>query len=125
MVVCNLKPRKMRGISSNGMLLCASNEEHTQVEPLSPPEAAQPGQRIHFGEHGTSQPEPMSPNQVHVFRHLKHSMHGVAVNKGMQSTGQPSTLSPKPLQASARHSKLFRACSQARSVLAASHDVRS
>ena len=65
-VVCNPKPRKMRGIASNGMLLCASNEEHTEVEPLSPPEDAAPGQRIHFGQEGASQPEPMTPNQVSI-----------------------------------------------------------
>lgn len=64
-MVCNLKPRKMRGIVSDGMLLCASNAEHTQVEPLLPPEGAQPGQRIHFGEgDGSDQPDPMTPNQV-------------------------------------------------------------
>jgi methionine--tRNA ligase beta chain len=30
-VLCNLKPRALRGIKSHGMLLCASDEEHTQV----------------------------------------------------------------------------------------------
>lgn len=32
--MCNLKPVKMRGIESQGMLMCASNDEHTVVEPL-------------------------------------------------------------------------------------------
>jgi hypothetical protein len=27
-VLCNLKPRNMRGVKSNGMLLCASNAAH-------------------------------------------------------------------------------------------------
>ena len=30
-VLCNLKPRALRGVKSHGMLLCASDAEHTQV----------------------------------------------------------------------------------------------
>merc|ERR1711976_896564 len=45
-VLCNLKPRKMRGIVSHGMLLCASNDEDDVVEPLIPPAGATPGTRI-------------------------------------------------------------------------------
>lgn len=30
-VLCNLKPRPLKGITSYGMLLCASNSDHTQV----------------------------------------------------------------------------------------------
>ncbi|KXZ42805.1 hypothetical protein GPECTOR_117g370 [Gonium pectorale] len=48
-VICNLKPRNMRGIKSHGMLLAASNEEHTQVEPLVPPPGAKAGERVWFG----------------------------------------------------------------------------
>lgn len=47
-VLANLKPRNMRKIKSFGMVMAASNEEHTQVEPISPPEAAAPGERIFF-----------------------------------------------------------------------------
>lgn len=32
-VLCNLKPRPLKGITSHGMLLCASNADHTQVCP--------------------------------------------------------------------------------------------
>jgi len=39
-VICNLKPRNMRGIKSHGMVLCASDAAHENVEPLSPPEGA-------------------------------------------------------------------------------------
>uniref|UniRef100_A0A7S2V4I0 tRNA-binding domain-containing protein n=1 Tax=Fibrocapsa japonica TaxID=94617 RepID=A0A7S2V4I0_9STRA len=45
-VLANLKPRAMRGITSHGMLLCASNEDHSQVVPLSPPESSVPGELI-------------------------------------------------------------------------------
>jgi len=30
-VLCNLKPRAIKGITSYGMVLCASNAEHSQV----------------------------------------------------------------------------------------------
>jgi tRNA-binding EMAP/Myf-like protein len=50
LVLCNLKPRNMRGVKSHGMVLAASNEEHTVVEPLAPPPAAPPGERVFFGE---------------------------------------------------------------------------
>ena len=49
-VLCNLKPRKMRGVTSQGMLLCASNDAHDKVELLSPPEGAAAGERVLFGE---------------------------------------------------------------------------
>lgn len=63
-ILANLKPRNMRGIKSNGMLLCASNEEHTEVEPLMPPEGAAIGERVYFGEDGADQPEAALPNQL-------------------------------------------------------------
>lgn len=62
-VLANLKARNMRGIKSHGMLLAASNEEHTEVEPLSPPEGAAPGERVWFGG-AREQPAPAEPNQV-------------------------------------------------------------
>lgn len=48
-VLCNLKPRNMRGIKSHGMLLCASNDAHDAVEPLDPPADAPVGERVWFG----------------------------------------------------------------------------
>ena len=35
-VLTNLKPRKIRGIESQGMLLAASNEDHTTLSLISP-----------------------------------------------------------------------------------------
>lgn len=54
-VLCNLKPRNMRGIKSNGMVLCASNDAHDVVEPLAPPAEAPAGERVFFGEAGRNQ----------------------------------------------------------------------
>lgn len=50
-VLCNLKPRKLKGVESRGMLLCASSEDHTKVEPLSPPEGCSNGQLMTFEGH--------------------------------------------------------------------------
>eukprot|EP00128_Syssomonas_multiformis_P014430 Colp12_sorted_trinity150504_noHs@18694 len=57
-VLCNLKPSKMRGIVSEGMLLAASGTvgEAEVVELLTPPEAAQVGELI--GVQGFGAPEP-------------------------------------------------------------------
>eukprot|EP01018_Ginkgo_biloba_P028836 Gb_31125 [translate_table: standard] len=47
-VLCNLKPATMRGIKSQAMVLAASNEDHTIVELVSPPEDASVGERVRF-----------------------------------------------------------------------------
>uniref|UniRef100_A0A0E0E2D4 methionine--tRNA ligase n=2 Tax=Oryza meridionalis TaxID=40149 RepID=A0A0E0E2D4_9ORYZ len=47
-VLCNLKPVVMRGIKSHAMVLAASNENHTKVELVEPPESAAVGERVAF-----------------------------------------------------------------------------
>lgn len=44
----------LQGITSAGMLLCSSNEEHTKVEPLSPPPDVPPGELVTFEGHASS-----------------------------------------------------------------------
>lgn len=56
-VLCNLKPRAMRGVTSHGMLLCASSEDHSEVVPLSPPVGASIGDLITVEGHASA-PEP-------------------------------------------------------------------
>ncbi|XP_020088432.1 aminoacyl tRNA synthase complex-interacting multifunctional protein 1-like isoform X1 [Ananas comosus] len=65
-VLANLKPRNMRGIKSNGMLMAASDESHKTVELLIPPEGSITGERIWFGseEEKDRQPDAATPNQV-------------------------------------------------------------
>jgi tRNA-binding EMAP/Myf-like protein len=36
LVMVNLKPKSLAGFPSNGMVVCASNEDHTKVELLIP-----------------------------------------------------------------------------------------
>jgi len=45
-VICNMKPAKMRGVESQGMVLCGSREEPKEVEPLTCPAGSQPGDRV-------------------------------------------------------------------------------
>ncbi|XP_077575358.1 aminoacyl tRNA synthase complex-interacting multifunctional protein 1a isoform X2 [Stigmatopora nigra] len=45
-LMCNLKPAKMRGVMSQAMVMCASSPD--KVEILDPPSGAVPGDRITF-----------------------------------------------------------------------------
>ncbi|MEE6460494.1 hypothetical protein FKM82_000991 [Ascaphus truei] len=45
-LLCNLKPAKMRGVLSQAMVMCASSPE--KVEILDPPTGAVPGDRVTF-----------------------------------------------------------------------------
>ena len=56
-LICNLKPAKMRGVESEAMVLAASDVEHTKVELLDLPAAAAIGERVTFeglGEFGAA-----------------------------------------------------------------------
>jgi len=59
-VFANMKPRKLAGIMSEGMVLCASNADHTQVELMRPSNDSAVGERVSlegnpFGEAGLTQ----------------------------------------------------------------------
>lgn len=45
-VLTNLKPRKLRGIESKGMLLAASNKDHTRLSLLCPDSEMEVGARV-------------------------------------------------------------------------------
>lgn len=45
-LLCNLKPAKMRGVVSQAMVMCASSPD--KVEILDPPSGAAPGDRVTF-----------------------------------------------------------------------------
>jgi len=66
LVLCNLKTRKLAGFPSHGMVLCASNEDHTEVKLVSVPVDAKIGERVSVpgfdfeGEEG----QPFAENKV-------------------------------------------------------------
>jgi len=47
-VVLNMKPAKLRGVQSEGMVVAANNEGSTVVELVTPPNGSVPGERIKF-----------------------------------------------------------------------------
>ena len=48
LLLCNLKPAKMRGIESQAMVLCATSEDGSTVELLQPPLGTKPGDVARF-----------------------------------------------------------------------------
>ena len=48
LVLANVKPSKMRDLMSQGMVLCASNSDHTVCDFVLPPEDAQIGDKVVF-----------------------------------------------------------------------------
>lgn len=45
-LVCNMKPAKMRGVASQAMVLAASSEDGSRVELVEPPAGASVGERV-------------------------------------------------------------------------------
>lgn len=67
-VVCNLKPRKLGGFPSNGMLMCASTDDHSMGALIDPPADAKIGERVTFpGYEG----EPATAAQVQKKKYLE------------------------------------------------------
>jgi aminoacyl tRNA synthase complex-interacting multifunctional protein 1 len=105
-VVCNLKPVKMRGIMSSGMVLCGSSEDHTNVEILDPPASAKPGEHLVLEGFGIMKPGPedavlRSKSQQDVWKlvvpHLK-LVDGEATYNGKLFTTSAGPLSCKNLK---------------------------
>ncbi|XP_017474377.1 PREDICTED: aminoacyl tRNA synthase complex-interacting multifunctional protein 1 [Rhagoletis zephyria] len=63
-VLCNLKPAKMRGVTSEAMVMCASTPD--KVEVLSPPAGAVPGDLVHC-EGYTRQPDTQLNQKKKIF----------------------------------------------------------
>jgi len=84
-VLANLKPAKMRGILSEGMVMCASNKEANQVLPLNPPEGAQPGDRVVFEKYPGEPDDLLNPKKK-IFEQVSPDLvtdaNGVATYKG-------------------------------------------
>mmetsp|Transcript_5808 Transcript_5808/g.4399 ORF Transcript_5808/g.4399 Transcript_5808/m.4399 type:complete len:80 (-) Transcript_5808:260-499(-) len=47
-IFANIKPRKVLGILSQGMILCAQSEDEQTVEPLICPKECKVGERIRY-----------------------------------------------------------------------------
>jgi aminoacyl tRNA synthase complex-interacting multifunctional protein 1 len=73
-VVANLKPAKLKGIMSAGMVLAASNPDHTHVEILDPPAGAVPGERVTFKD-VTGEPDAQLNPKKKIFEEVKPHLH--------------------------------------------------
>ncbi|CAH2084658.1 unnamed protein product [Euphydryas editha] len=83
MVLCNLKPVKMRGVTSEAMVMCASSPE--KVEVLIPPNGAAPGDLVSCEGYPREPEAQMNPKKK-IFEtcapDLKTNHQGVACYKG-------------------------------------------
>ncbi|NP_958473.1 tyrosine--tRNA ligase, cytoplasmic [Danio rerio] len=71
-LLCNLKPQKMRGIESQAMVLCASIEgEPRKVEPLDPPEGSAAGDRVYVEGYESGKPDDELKPKKKVFEKLQ------------------------------------------------------
>jgi methionine--tRNA ligase beta chain len=100
-VVANLEPRKMRGIESAGMVLCASTEGKGEVKLLDVPEGVAPGERITFpGHDGAAEPvlkKKLAKCWDDVAPLLKTDSQGVATFSGLPFvTSKGPVTSPLP-----------------------------
>lgn len=100
-VLCNLKPRAMRGVTSYGMLLCASNNDHSQVDPLAAPNDAHIGELVTFYGHKTAPVDP-SNRATKAFDRVVESLRtdedGIAKFEDVEfSTSKGPCISPRKL----------------------------
>jgi glutamyl-tRNA synthetase len=66
LVLCNLKERKLVGFASHGMVLCASNADHSEVRLVNPPVDARIGERVSIPDFDFTSEEgaPFAENKV-------------------------------------------------------------
>nr|CAA75164.1 endothelial-monocyte-activating polypeptide related protein [Geodia cydonium] len=60
-VLCNLKPVKMRGVTSEAMVMCASSPENIEI--LDPPDSCVPGDRVTFTGYTGSPDTQLNPKK--------------------------------------------------------------
>lgn len=100
-LITNVKPGKLRDVVSEGLVLCASNEDHSVVEPLLPPEGAAIGERVSFSGHEGKPEDVLNPKKKQLEKitpHLFTDDKGVATYKGipfMTSGGACTSSIPK------------------------------
>ncbi|KAM7499452.1 hypothetical protein LguiA_023866 [Lonicera macranthoides] len=100
-LITNVKPGKLRDVMSEGLVLCASNEDHTIVEPLIVPEGAKVGECVSFSGHEGKPEDVLNPKKKQLDKitpNLYTDDKGVATFKGspfMTSGGPCSSSIPK------------------------------
>ena len=88
-VIVNVKPGKLRDVKSDGLVLCASNADHTEVDFVIPPEGAAIGERVAFPGFEGEPEEVLNPKKKQldaVCLDLKTNAEGVACYKDVPFT---------------------------------------
>lgn len=80
-VVCNLKEAKLGGVASNGMVLCTSNADKSEVAFVAPPAAAKPGERVLI--EGVGPTPPASGNQMKKKKWMDKAAEGLKAVDGV------------------------------------------
>ncbi|CAN4101373.1 unnamed protein product [Withania somnifera] len=100
-LVTNMKPSKLRDVTSEGMVLCASNEDHTVIEPVIAPAGAKVGECISFSGHDGKPEDVLNPKKKQ-FEKIAVSLFtddkGIATFKGipfMTSAGPCTSSIPR------------------------------
>ena len=63
LVLTNLKPKKLAGFESQGMVLTAGNHDHTVIELLVPPEGSKPGDKVTIKGFNRDPPDVLNPKK--------------------------------------------------------------
>ncbi|KAK9954747.1 hypothetical protein ABG768_016793 [Culter alburnus] len=83
-LLCNVRPVKVRGVQSQARLLCAVSQD--RMEPLTPPTGAQPGDRVTFQSFPGEPEKELNPKQriwERLLPDLCTDAKGVATYKGV------------------------------------------
>ena len=86
LLLCNLKPQKLRGILSQAMVMCTKDEESGKVEIIAPPADAIPGDLVHFEGYERTPDKQLNPKRK-VYDQIKPDLitgeDGTACYKGV------------------------------------------
>ncbi|EDV28031.1 uncharacterized protein TRIADDRAFT_20863 [Trichoplax adhaerens] len=97
---CNLKPAKMRGILSQGMIMCASSPE--KVEIINPPEGCVPGDRVVVEEY-PGEPDTLLNPKKKIFEQIQPDLRTndecIATYKGCKWTVKGKGICKAPTMA--------------------------
>jgi len=102
-VLRNLKAANMRGVRSEAMVICASNDDHTQVELLEPPAGSAPGDVIRVdGEECAPDDVINLSDKNNIFKKLQEELKTndvlVATFKGKELRTDKGTFTAKTLK---------------------------
>ncbi|KAG0567059.1 hypothetical protein KC19_7G107200 [Ceratodon purpureus] len=98
LVLTNVKAGKVRDVLSSGLVLCASNSDHTQCEPVVPPSEAKIGEKVTVAGFEGAPEEVLNPKKKQFEKiqpDLTTDASGVACYQGI-----PFMLSGKPCTSS-------------------------